>query len=210
MHSRNGVNDVSQDIFSYIRQLHQFIEAQQMRIHKLEKTMGDLKQEVEKLQKRPAVHVEKVEYHFDQLKVDTLDGVLNIGLSPNDPGNLENLEINEHGKFKKTPLTPMRKMEATMRLEESLYQFLDADLPAVFKEWEDKNGRKVHEEMRIFIKEDIKKQLPDRINDYLQRLAAEKRTGEDELQSLLDEVEKRLKEDIKRAVMTFLDNLPKS
>ena len=113
---------MSQDIFSYIRQLHQFIEAQQMRIHKLEKTMGDLKQEVEKLQKRPAVHVEKVEYHFDQLKVDTLDGVLNIGLSPNDPGNLENLEINEHGKFK-TPLTPMRKMEATMRLEESLYQF---------------------------------------------------------------------------------------
>ena len=38
----------------------------------------------------------------------------------------------------------------------------------------------------------------------------QKRTGEDELQSLLDEVEKRLKEDIKRAVMTFLDNLPKS
>lgn len=201
---------MNQDVFSYLRQLHQYIEAQQMRILMLEKSLKDLKQEVEQLQKRPPVHVEKIEYQFDQLKVETLDGVLNIGLSPNDPGNLENLEINQSAKLKKNVLSPMKKMEATMRLEESMHQFLDSELPSVFKEWEDKSGRKVHEEMRMFIKEDIKKQLPERINDYLQRLAEEKRTGGDELQSLIDEVEKRLKEDIKHAVMTFLNNLPKS
>lgn len=210
MRSRNGVNNMNQDVFSYLRQLHQYIEAQQMRILMLEKSLKDLKQEVEQLQKRPPVHVEKIEYQFDQLKVETLDGVLNIGLSPNDPGNLENLEINQSAKLKKNVLSPMKKMEATMRLEESMHQFLDSELPSVFKEWEDKSGRKVHEEMRMFIKEDIKKQLPERINDYLQRLAEEKRTGGDELQSLIDEVEKRLKEDIKHAVMTFLNNLPKS
>ena len=43
-----------------------------------------MEQKITELQSRPSVHVEKLEYKFDQLKVEKLEGTLNIGLNPTD------------------------------------------------------------------------------------------------------------------------------
>lgn len=47
------------------------------------KKVNDLSQELTTMRDTPKINVEKIEYKFDQLKVESLDGTLNIGLNPN-------------------------------------------------------------------------------------------------------------------------------
>ena len=60
---------------AYIYQQDKVLRDLQKKIQTIEETVSDLK-------KRPSVKVERMEYKFDQLKVETLEGTLNIGLNP--------------------------------------------------------------------------------------------------------------------------------
>ncbi len=178
-----------------------------MRMAELEKTIKNIKQEIEELQKRPPIHVDNIEYKFDQLKVETLDGVLNIGLNPNDLNSIEDFQVDNNNQLKNSSLSPLKKMETTMRLENNLFQYLDENLDPIVRHWEEQSGRKVNEDIIAFMKEDIKKQLPDRINDYLKKIKREERSGE-ALQAALDQIEEQMKQDIGNAVIAFLNQLP--
>lgn len=197
---------MSQELYTYIRQMHHFVQMQQKRINHLEKTLKEIKLEIEQLNKRPPVHVDNIEYKFDQLKVETLDGTLNIGLNPSDLGDIDSLEVDNQ---KQSPsLSPKKKMESTMKLEDSLYRYLDSDLNSLVKEYGSQAGVEVNEDFITFIKEDIKKQLPSRINEYLKKYKTQDRSDE-AIQFMLEQVEKQIKDDIGNAVLAFLNNLPK-
>ena len=45
------------------------------RIRGLQKKIQSLEQTVSELQNRPPVHIDRMEYKFDQLKVETLEGL---------------------------------------------------------------------------------------------------------------------------------------
>lgn len=179
---------------------------QHRRIANLEKTLQALKLDVEKLSKRPPVHVDNIEYKFDQLKVETLDGTLNIGLNPGDLGDVDSFEVDNQNQS--PSLSPKKKMESTMKLEDSLYRYLDSDLNSLCKQYASRIGIEVDEEFIAFIKEDIKKQLPSRINEYFKKYKVPDRSDEAIL-AMLDKVEKQIKDDIGNAVLAFLNNLPK-
>lgn len=197
---------MSQELYTYIHQMHQFVLMQQKRINNLEKLLKEMKLEVDELRKRPPVHVDNIEYKFDQLKVETLDGTLNIGLNPSDLGDIDSLEVDNP---KQSPsLSPKKKMESTMKLEDSLYRYLDSDLNSLVKEYGSQAGVEVNEDFVAFIKEDIKKQLPARINEYFKQYKTQDRSDE-AIQFMLDQVEKQIKDDIGNAVLAFLNNLPK-
>lgn len=193
-------------MYTYIQQMHHFIQMQQKRIGNLEKMLKEIKLEVEKLSKRPPVHVDTIEYKFDQLKVETLDGTLNIGLNPGDLGDVDSLEVDNQNQS--PSLSPKKKMESTMKLEDSLYRYLDSDLNSLVKQYGSRIGIEVNEDFTSFIKEDIKKQLPSRINEYLKKYKMPDRSDEAIL-AMLDKVEKQIKDDIGNAVLAFLSNLPK-
>lgn len=67
--------------------IEQRLQEQQDMIDTLQATIIELKQQLLEQEQQqssttpPIFHVEKIEYHFDQLKVDTLEGSLQIGLS---------------------------------------------------------------------------------------------------------------------------------
>ena len=50
---------------------------------------------IKELGEQPPIKIDKIEYKFEQLKIDSLDGTLNIGLNPLTPDNLEDIIINE-------------------------------------------------------------------------------------------------------------------
>ena len=70
------------------------LEAQDKRILQLEQELKRLTEEISLLKNKPPIHVDKIEYKFDQLKVESLDGTLNIGLNPSDLNNIDELAIN--------------------------------------------------------------------------------------------------------------------
>ncbi len=82
--------------FYYILQsIQDYVFQQDRKIQVLQKKILSLEKSITELQNRPPVQVERMEYKFDQLKVETLEGTLNIGLNPSDLQNIEDLSLSE-------------------------------------------------------------------------------------------------------------------
>ncbi|MFC5652172.1 spore germination protein GerPC [Paenibacillus solisilvae] len=65
-----------------IHQQHCRLEEQQLIINRLIKQVTDLTERMKASESRPLYHIDSLSYHFDQLKVEKLDGTLNIGMTP--------------------------------------------------------------------------------------------------------------------------------
>ncbi len=59
---------MNQDIYTYLHQLQQALQAQQATILNLEDQVRQLQEELNELKSRPSSSIGKVEYKFDQLK----------------------------------------------------------------------------------------------------------------------------------------------
>ena len=59
----------------------------------MQKKIQSLEKQVSEFQNRPPVHIDRMEYKFDQLKVETLEGTLNIGLNPSDLQGIEDFSV---------------------------------------------------------------------------------------------------------------------
>ncbi|BBH19590.1 putative spore germination protein GerPC [Paenibacillus baekrokdamisoli] len=65
-----------------IYQLRSQLNNQQTVINQLSKQVDSLNERVKAAESRPVYHIDSMAYHFDQLKVEKLDGTLNIGMTP--------------------------------------------------------------------------------------------------------------------------------
>lgn len=198
---------MTNNIYTYIEQLHAFVELQEKRIQRLEQSVHKLKEEVDALKSRPPIKVDTIEYKFDQLKVETLDGTLNIGLNPSDLQNIEDFAVDNKGM--KTPFSPQQQMKRTMEIEEEIYQYLEKDLPHVITDVQEKNNLSFDESYVTFIKEDVKKQLPVRIQHHLNQFQALSRENSDPDYGNSKIIE-RLKNEIRNGVEIFMKNLPEN
>ncbi|MDF2648327.1 MAG: spore germination GerPC family protein [Paenibacillus sp.] len=78
----------------WAQQVSAYIEMQKQRIDTLEQTVTKLQMELNALKDQKRVHIDKIEYNFDQLKVEKLDGTLTIGISPSSLDNIDDLSVN--------------------------------------------------------------------------------------------------------------------
>ncbi|SDW58139.1 spore germination protein GerPC [Paenibacillus sp. CF384] len=58
------------------------LDEQQAVINRLSKQLEALNARLDAAESKPSYHIDTIQYHFDQLKVEKLDGTLNIGLTP--------------------------------------------------------------------------------------------------------------------------------
>ncbi|WP_174730719.1 spore germination protein GerPC [Mesobacillus harenae] len=195
---------MSNNFYEYLKQLHTFIESQDRRIKELERLAKNFQAEITQLKDRNTVRVDRIEYKFDQLKVETLEGTLNIGLNPSDLQGIEDFSVDNQQI--KTPFSPQDQFERTVEVERELDQYMQEKLPSIFKMAQEKLEIKVDDSYLDFIRQDITKQLPERINLYLKEDAASRSgSSKDESQkSVID----RLKLEIENGVLLFLKQLP--
>lgn len=198
---------MTNELISYLQKLHAFVESQEKRIIRLEQTLNKLKEETKVLKERPSIKVDKIEYKFDQLKVETLDGTLNIGLNPTDLQNIEEFAVNNEEI--KTPISPKNQMQRTLAIENAIYQYLETDLPNVVAEEQRKYNLPLDETYISFIKEDIEKQLPMRIDYYIKQFQATNR-GDGLNENMDEDVIQQLIKDIQNGVQTFISHLPEN
>ncbi|MCA0754550.1 spore germination protein GerPC [Paenibacillus sp. N4] len=157
------------------RKLHE----QQASIEKLEERISTLCEQIKQLEARPAYNIESIEYHFDQLKVESLEGTLNIGMTAPGtdgetfPGTIEQLST-------ATPATPaapevfpssspaiVPQTGPTADVTEEMNRYLDTEAVAKLKNYENEFGLPLDPYHERIIIEDIRKQMPSRVEYYI-------------------------------------------
>jgi spore germination protein PC len=192
-----------QDFQYYLYQLQNKVMIQEKKISELEKLIADLTDELKRLKEKPAIHVDKIEYSFDQLKVQTLEGTLNIGVNPADLQGIDSFEVNQAPEL----FDPKGLFRQTMKLEAEMEQQLETNLPQLIKNAEARVNQKLDKSYYDFIKVDIKKQIPSRIQYHLQQLSkGENRELNPE--QLKQEIIERMLKEMENGICTFIKNLP--
>src|SRR5690606_11428861 len=147
---------------SYLSYLENIIRTQSDKLKVLERKINDLEA---KITENPSTNVEKIEYHFDQLKIETLEGTLNIGLSPQgltsaDEISIPNPNVKQRTKAEQSPVV--------QQIQGELQPFFQRELPEKFKEFAEHQQKSLPLGFEHMIYEDIFRQLPERIQHYIQ------------------------------------------
>ncbi|MHC8521515.1 spore germination protein GerPC [Rossellomorea sp. H39__3] len=185
------------------QQLYQYIENLHSKIAALEKRMNDLSAELQNMRDSPSINVEKIEYKFDQLKVESLDGTLNIGLNPNSlKETIEDLAVEQNVNVKSMQdLGPDKA-----RLAEAVGRYIKEELPVLIQDNEMQFQRSLDPQYHEMIQQDLLNQMPGRIEFYLETIPyMEGRHTKEEWEA---KVLSRIKQDIQTALYTFMSQMP--
>jgi spore germination protein PC len=195
-----------QDYSQYLQWLQKCIQAQEQRILTLENALQKMKEDMKHLNEKQSIHIDKIEYKFDQLKVETLEGTLNIGLNPSELSGIEDFAVQNQSLT--TPISPKHQMQRSMKIEEAIYRYLETDLPLVVEAAQKELNVQPNGEYLSFIKQDIIKQLPSRIEQQLTSISASGRSSENTPSDEL--IIEALKKEIQNGVMVFFNNFPEN
>lgn len=193
-----------QDYSQYLQWLQMCIQAQEKRIVALETTLQKMQEEMKQLKEKQPIHVDKIEYKFDQLKVETLEGTLNIGLNPSELSEIEDFAV--QNQQLNVPPAPKNQMQRSMKIEEAIYRYLETDLPSIVESTQRELNVPANEAYLSFIKQDITKQLPTRIEHHIRVNANTHRSSENT--NVDDIIIDAIKQEIKNGVTVFFTNLP--
>ncbi|MED1202480.1 spore germination protein GerPC [Heyndrickxia acidicola] len=195
------------DFRTQLNQLYEYIHYQEGKIANFEKLIEKLSNEIQTLKEKPPINVEKIEYKFDQLKIERLDGTLNIGLSPTDLGNIEDMGLPAAQAPTPPPFfnAPEFKSQAAGRIQ----QYLNENLKELIQDTENQLNMRLTQDYHDFIYQDLTGQIPQRVDHYIQMLSNQNLSNVTEDQ-ISNQIFDQMKADIQQAVFMFLSKLPKT
>ena len=181
-----------------------YLEKQEQRILTLEAEISSLKTKLQQLTAQNPVTIEKIEYKFDQLKIERLEGTLNIGVNPGEIEEFSDSAVS--GMFSSTPTTfttEQREM-VTSQITAEVSAFIDKEISEMVAQHENQIGVRFEGQYDNFIKEDLYKQLPERIEFYLNNQPYNKNV--EQANEYTEKVIEQIKTDISQAIYHFLQN----
>lgn len=149
---------------SYFHQLNEYLRWQTERIRYLEGRIELIAHELELLKRQRGVTIEKIEYNFDQLKVETLEGTLNVGLSPAGLGDQSLDDATAGGRVIKTNTA---RSKSFAHIQKQVYDYLQQSCPEELADLEATYGVELGPEFSSFVIGDLKGQAAQRIEYYL-------------------------------------------
>lgn len=191
--------------YYYIQQMQGQLQCLQDKVCELEKQIEDLTKDMKKVKDQPTT---QIQYSFDQLKIERLDGTLNIGLSSESDGkNMvddfmvggESIAVGNGGKRPEPVSSTREYTEILANLEE----YLSVEAPLDIGRIEETQEHKLDEAYRELIINDIRTQLPGRLEHYLQKYPPQNQEG-----VLL--VENKVKGDVYKGIEHFIASLKKN
>ncbi|UCZ51454.1 spore germination protein GerPC [Bacillus shivajii] len=192
------------DMYAYYQKLHDHVNKLQHTISQMEMTISQLQKEVSELKEnqQPA----NIEYKFDQLKVEKLEGTLNIGLSPqNGAQSIEDFTVNQNDLHVRSDENYSNIYE---NIKRTIYHYLENDCYQILNEFEIKHKYELDQMYRDFIINDVKKQIDRRIEYYLNKVNLNTETNEEQTE-IVKEITIKVKEDINNTLDSFIRSLPK-
>ncbi|MCM3720167.1 spore germination protein GerPC [Fictibacillus phosphorivorans] len=186
----------------YLSKIKQMVEDQNNKIKALEQQVKKLKQQVDTFAEEPKT----VEYKFEQLKVEKLEGTLHIGLGH----SAESKDLIEQFNIGQNTVQMPWKMERSVienpnyrEMVKEMDEFFVKEAPLYLQTLENKINVPLDDSYRVFILEDVQRQVPGRIKHYLTKYEPKDEKGR-------KEILQKTKEDIYRGIETFIVHLKES
>ncbi|SDC77244.1 spore germination protein PC [Paenibacillus sp. UNCCL117] len=153
---------------TYFQQLHAYLKWQTDRIRYLETRLDRMEKELEQVKGQERIRIDKIEYNFDQLKVETLEGTLNVGISPS---GLNGQDIEDMAVDGKTITTNTSRSEAFERIQRNVQTFLEQRLPDEMARLKAEYQLELEEDLGARVAGDLQGQTRQRIEYYMQAIA---------------------------------------
>lgn len=150
----------------HIQQLFCCLQSQSEQLTRMEQMLKEMRNEINQLQQGSQKTTDHVEYNFDLLKIEKLEGTLNIGLTPSDGKPLENITVN--GQSAEQLQTEAAGGEVYSNIHQQVSRHLEHAVPALIERMIPQSNHVLGDPYAAVMIEDIRKQLGDRINVYLQ------------------------------------------
>ncbi|EEK74453.1 spore germination protein GerPC [Bacillus mycoides] len=198
---------MNQDIYTYLHQLQQALQIQQQTILNLEEQVRLLQEELNELKSRPSSSIGKVEYKFDQLKVENLNGTLNIGLNPfsTKGQQIEDFQVDTE-TLKVNPETETNP-DFYQGILQEMHRYLDEEAYSRILHFEQEERTPLDEMYRQMMVDDIKKQMEHRLPYYLSQVQSYEGISTDP-DYLRDVIIQAMKQDIDKAFLSFIQHIP--
>ncbi|WP_419873844.1 spore germination protein GerPC [Candidatus Pristimantibacillus sp. PTI5] len=151
------------------------LKEQQEQLDALNAKVLALCEQIKQLEARPTYNIESIEYHFDQLKVEKLDGTLNIGMTApgmgdeSFPGNIEQLSVSQPEVFPSAGPSIPSPSGVYNNIFNEMTRYLDDEAPHKLVSYENELCIPLDPYHRKIIIDDIRKQVPTRIHYYMQK-----------------------------------------
>ncbi|RUS46959.1 spore germination protein GerPC [Cohnella sp. AR92] len=198
-----------QDILSYLRQLNGYLYQQHQQIQQIDTKLNELLQEIKRINEKNAEPpVNRNEYRFDLLKIERLEGTLNIGINPKASDTDMNIEDFAIAQSLEVPsLIENQHPGVFPGIQQLVNEYLDKEAYDYLKQLELKYNLPLTDTYRTFIVEDVKKQIDARIRDYLKRVHPEDAGSPEQISTITQAVYEDVKRDVQNAFEAYLTNL---
>jgi spore germination protein PC len=155
-----------------IHQLFHHLHWQAQKLMQLESSLQNISREMESIKNQPTTpKIDKIDYNFDQLKIEKLEGTLNIGITPNSGKSIEDFSINGQALDERS----------TGSIQNKINDFLQTDMPAEIERLSGEFNIILDQERFSLIIEDLKKQTEERIRYYSSEAAIVEKVKNDML-----------------------------
>ncbi|WP_027085095.1 spore germination protein GerPC [Cohnella panacarvi] len=187
--------------------LQRFYASEQM-LQRITAQLQSLQKQLDDVRSKPPLHVE---YHFDQLKVNRLEGTLNVGISPQGMPDIESLETpgsanwsvqqapaNDDGQDADDPLS---------RMQNDMYRYMDSEGTQALIAIESRYGVSLDDAHRARIVQDVRGQLRERVRYYVTMKPYPDKGTDEEKRRWDDEIKTKTTRDINGAFAAYLQKI---
>ncbi|WP_127530074.1 spore germination protein GerPC [Paenibacillus kobensis] len=223
---------------AWVAQVQNALRLQQEQIMMLQKRVDMLSAQLKSAEAKPTYSIDKIEYHFDQLKIEKLDGTLNIGIQPPADGSESNIDQlivqqakNGHGigitgdgsgdgnnvvgsGTSGTPnVFPSAGPAATNlpppfdNIQRRVNQYMEQQGAEALASLEQEIGLPLDPYHRRIVIEDIRRQLPTRIQFYMQQMKTNNPDSDTQPFTVEEQVTGKTIRDIQMAFRQYLMKL---
>lgn len=194
------------DLYQYVvwllNEMHRKLDWQTNMFSQIEKDLARIHEQLARLEALPRTNVEKIEYNFEQLKVERLDGKLIIGISSSDEGTIDDLDVqNCHSEDvslgEQTAVNPYRQ------IRDNICRYIQKSVPDMLDKQAQERNIELSNADKELILEDLIRQMDDRISVYVQHLQGNQVQQEGTFEH---NVLQKLKRDVHAALDLYLNN----
>ena len=188
----------------HIQQLFNCFHEQQEQLRKIEQMLKELRAEINTLRQGNQKTIERVEYNFDLLKIERLEGTLNIGLTPTEGKGIDDIDIGEQYPVQNQMPGPQDNLYSDIHQE--VWRHLDQEVPGQINRLVSERRMVLGDQYASVIIEDIRKQLGERISLYLQKYQTKSDSAISE-NEIRQTIVQQIKKEIEVAVERHIRNL---
>jgi spore germination protein PC len=165
------------------QQLFHHLNWQAQMLLQLEQSIKNILHEIEILTKSSTPTIGTIDYKFDQLKIEKLEGVLNIGISPQTGKSIEDFSVNGQPLAGRS-IESNEDISTFTSIQKKINDYLDTDLPIELQRLSAEYRLTLDYEKHTLIIEDLRKQIDERILHYSSEAAITDKVKKDILNGL--------------------------